>query len=101
MPTVQEMEDKLSQRRTGKSEECGSSGMCSNWRMEEEGTGRPGCRSKHWAHEDQRDEPCKIREDRDGFSKIREDRDDGFVQGSQRKTCKRFGEDRWDDLRES
>ena len=26
---------------------------------EGEGTGRLGCRATHWAHEDQRDEPCK------------------------------------------
>ena len=39
---------------------------------EEEDTGRPGCRPKYSAHEDQRDEQCKIREGRrDGFSKIR------------------------------
>ena len=42
---------------------------------EEEGTGRPGCRFKYWAHEDQRDEPRKFREDRrDGVGTIREDR---------------------------
>ena len=66
---------------------------------EEKGTSCSGCRSKYWAHEEQRDELCKNREDRrDGFSAIREHRDDGFVQSSNhRKLAKTFGEDRWDD----
>ena len=50
---------------------------------EREGPGRPGCRSKVWAHGDQRDEICKIRDwRRDRFSQLPEDRDHGFVQSS-------------------
>ena len=75
---------------------------------EEEGTGRPGCRSKYWANEDPDGEELKgtgrhvqfvkddaevfskIREDRrDGSNEDREDRDDGIVERSTRKTCNR------------
>ena len=32
--------------------------------VEQEGTGRSGCRSTYWAHEDPRNGPCEIREGR-------------------------------------
>ena len=77
MPTAEEVEDNLSQRRMEKSEVCASLGMV-ELEEEKEGTGRLGCRFKYWAHEDQRDEFSKMRKRRgDGSSKIREDRDDG------------------------
>ena len=46
---------------------------------EEEGTNRPGCRSKYSAGEEQRDELSMICEAvRDGFCQIRRDQRDGF-----------------------
>ena len=55
--------------------------------QEEEGTGRPGCRSKCWAHEDQRDELSKFREDRrDGLSKIHAGQADEC--STKRNSCK-------------
>ena len=45
MQTAETMEDNLSQKKTEKSEACGSLDVC-----------RPGCRSKFWALADERDE---------------------------------------------
>ena len=78
---------------------------------EKEGTSRPGCRSKHWASEDRRDELCVTggavrhefsryteicatgsvkfgKDNGNRLRKIREVRADGFVQKPKRNTCK-------------
>ena len=45
----------------------------------EEGTRRPGCRSKYWASYDRRDELCVIREVvRDELSQMSGEQRDGF-----------------------
>ena len=64
MTTVEEVEDNLGMEKL----DVWVVGYVVELGKEEEGTGRAGCRSKYWANEDQRDEPCKIREGRrDGF----------------------------------
>ena len=54
MTTAEEVEDNLSQRMEKSEEEL---------EEEEEGPGSLRCRSKYWAHECQRGEPCQILED--------------------------------------
>ena len=95
-PTAEKVEDNLSQRRMEKSEVCGPLGL--ELEEEEEGVGRPGCRSKCWAHEHQRDELCTIAKvDVMDAVTFREDRRDGFVQSSKRKTVwrRQMGRSMW------
>ena len=79
MTTAEEVKDNPEQRRMERSEGV-DRWECGEFEDEEEGTGCPRCRSKYWAHEDQRDE----------LSKVIEGREYGFVQSPNRlNTCKR------------
>ena len=73
MQTAEKEDDNLNQKRIEKSEECGIVGSVEEMKDEErtreyhtpreveEGTGRPGCRSKFWASEDRCDEYVTVK----------------------------------------